>query len=373
MDRVDGIVIGAGAVGLAVACELSRLGSDILVVERNGSFGQETSSRNSEVIHAGIYYPKGSLKHTTCIEGGALLYEFCERHNIPYRRSGKLIIASGETETAALEALYARGRENGVAGLELLSRAALEALEPAVVADAAIHSPVTGILDTHAYMKCLVGMIAQNAGQIAYAAECTGIEKSGNGYTVTVRESGGGLFSLESAAVINCAGLSSDKVASLAGIRTKDYALAYCKGDYFRLNPSCKAPVSRLVYPVPREKQAGLGIHLTPDLAGSIRLGPDDEYVQEIDYRVDPRKARLFAESVGVFLPGITARDITPDTSGIRPKLQGPGEGFRDFVICHEEARGYPGLVNLIGIESPGLTASLAIARLVSGMVKEIL
>lgn len=369
MEKVNIIVIGAGAVGLSIAAELVHSHKDIIVVEQNSSFGRETSSRSSEVIHAGIYYPKGSLKARTCLEGNKLLYDFCEQNKIPYKRLGKLIVAINRDEVDSLEKLFYHGKDNGVEGLELLSGQDIRKLEPNVEAKAAIYSPSTGIFDTHSFMKSLAASFEKRGGQIAYNTKVTGIAKGRGGYEVTVTDGLNNSFTIGGNIVINSAGLYSDKVAALAGIETSEYRLKYCKGDYFRLAHSKKSGIKHLVYPVPRVEGAGLGIHLTPDLAGSIRLGPDDEYVEKIGYDVDPSKAKLFCEGVRSFMPSIEEKDLMPDTAGIRPKLQGEGEGFRDFIIRHEEARGLPGFINLIGIESPGLTASLSIARMVAGMI----
>lgn len=364
MEKANIIIIGAGAVGLSIAAELSRIHKDIILVECNPSFGQETSSRNSEVIHAGIYYPKDSLKLKTCIEGKALLYEFCARNNIPHRRLGKLIIAADKNEAGDLEKLFLHGKENGVNDLTLLSKAQINDMEPGIKAQSAIYSPSTGILDTHSFMKCLVSSFEKNGGQVAYNTQVTGIAKGEKGYEITVIDSQKDVFTLNSNVVINCAGLNSDKIAAFVGFKRPEYKLKYCKGDYFRLSHSKEADIKHLIYPVPKEDRAGLGIHLTLDLTGSIRLGPDDEYVERIDYKIDPSKAKLFYESVKTFLPFVKLDKIYPDTSGVRPKLQGKGEGFRDFIIRHEEISGFPGFINLIGIESPGLTASLSIAKM---------
>ena len=371
MEKVNIIIIGAGAVGLSIAAELSRSHKDIVVVERNPSFGQETSSRNSEVIHAGIYYPKDSLKLKTCLEGKAILYEFCARNHIPHKRLGKLIIAINKDEVKDLEKLFLHGKENGVDDLELISKAQVKRIEPGINAESAIYSPSTGIFDTHSFMKRLASSFKKNGGQAAYNSEVTGIAKTNSGYEITVKDSQKDDFTLSSNVVINCAGLDSDRVAAFAGLKKAEYKLKYCKGDYFRLSRSKEANIKHLVYPVPKEDRGGLGIHLTLDLTGSIRLGPDDEYVQEIDYKIDHSKAKLFYESVKTFLPFVKVSDIYPDTSGVRPKLQGEGEGFRDFIIRHEDANGFPGFINLIGIESPGLTSSLSIARIVAGMVRQ--
>jgi L-2-hydroxyglutarate oxidase LhgO len=371
MEKVNIIVIGAGAVGLSIAAELSRTQKDIIVVERNPSFGQETSSRNSEVIHAGIYYPKDSLKLKTCLEGKALLYEFCARNNIPHKRLGKLIIAIDKNEVKDLEKLFQRGRDNGVDDLALIPRSRIGAMEPDINAESAIYSPSTGIFDTHSFMKSLISIFEKNGGQVACNTEVTGITRMGKGYEVTVTDSRNDAFTLKSNVVINCAGLDSEKIASFVGLKNTEYRLKYCKGDYFRLSHSKEVNIKHLIYPVPKEDRGGLGIHLTLDLAGSIRLGPDDEYVEKIDYKIDPFKAKLFYESVKNFLPFVKLENITPDTSGVRPKLHGKGESFRDFIIRHEDESGFPGFINLIGVESPGLTASLSIARMVAVMAKD--
>ena len=369
MEKANIIIIGAGAVGLSIAADLSRSHKNIVIVERNPSFGQETSSRNSEVIHAGIYYPKDSLKLKTCLEGKTLLYEFCAQNNIPHKRIGKLIIAVDKNEMKDLEKLFSRGIENGVDDLTLISKAEVKKMEPGINAEGAIYSPSTGIFDTHSFLKCLASSFEKNGGQIAYNTETADIAKTGSGYEVTVTDSQKDNFTLNSNVVINCAGLNSDKVAAFVGLKKVEYKLKYCKGDYFRLSVAKEADIKHLIYPVPKEDRGGLGIHLTLDLTGSIRLGPDDEYVEKVDYKIDPLKAKLFYESVKTFLPFVELSNISPDTSGVRPKLQDKEEGFRDFIIRHEDVNGFPGFINLIGIESPGLTASLSIAKMVANII----
>ena len=373
MEKVNITIIGAGVIGLSVAAELARQQQDIFIVEKYPSFGQETSSRNSEVIHAGIYYPLDTLKLKTCLEGNRLLYEFCQKHNIPFKRLGKLIIASVKEEEEDLYKLFQRGRENDVKNLEQLTKTRLQELEPHIKAEAALFLPSTGIFDTHSFMKQLAASFKKDGGQIAYNTELTKITRINDGYEITVTDNGQESFSFDTRIIINCAGLQADKVAALAGLELEEYRLKYCKGDYFRLAPVKASLVNHLIYPVPKPRSGGLGIHLTPDLGGSVRLGPDDEYVQGIDYQINTGKAAVFCESIKGFFPGVTVEDITPDISGIRPKLQGPNEEFRDFVIQHEESRGYPGLINLIGIESPGLTGSLSIARIVANLVNPLL
>ena len=370
METTAITIVGAGAVGLAVAFELSGSHKDIFIIEKNSSFGQDTSSRNSEVIHSGIYYPKDSLKKITCVEGRDLLYAFCQARHIDCKKIGKLIVAINENEVRDLEALFKQGLENGVGDLRWLDKNEIKEMEPHVQAEAALYSPSTGILDSHGLMKkCADGFTGQS-GQIAYNTELIGVDKAGDGFELTVKESGGGIFTFSTRILINAAGLHSDKVASLAGLARDEFKLWYCKGDYFRVQPGKSKLISRLVYPVPKKDRAGLGIHATLDLAGSIRLGPDDEYVDRLEYDVDGSKKDGFYESVRQFLPFIEPGDLSPDTSGIRPKLQKPGEAFRDFIIKEESDNGFAGLINLIGIESPGLTSCLSIARMVRQMVE---
>ncbi|MFH1777955.1 MAG: NAD(P)/FAD-dependent oxidoreductase [Candidatus Omnitrophota bacterium] len=369
MEKINITIIGAGVVGLAVAYELSKHYHDIFVLERNSSFGQETSSRNSEVIHAGIYYPANSFKAKTCIEGRELVYEFCKAHNINHKKTGKLIVAIDKSEVKELENLYNNGRENGVMDLTLISRSDIKKIEQYIKAEAAIYAPSTGILDTHSFMKNLEFQFQSHGGMTAYNTELVGIDKADNGYKVYVRDKNGEKFDFFTRVLINSAGLSSDRIARMAGIQDKEYELKYCKGDYFRVGNNKAKFINRLIYPVPIKTRAGLGIHATLDLGGSLRLGPDDEYVTKIDYNIDERKAQSFYESVRTFLPFIEADDLGPDMAGIRPKLQGEGEDFRDFLICEEKDKDLPGFINLVGIESPGLTACLSIAKLVKKMV----
>ncbi len=370
MEKVDIAIIGAGVIGLSVAQELSKAFKEIIAIEKNTSFGQETSSRNSEVIHAGIYYPADSLKTKTCIEGRQLLYEFCSQNNIPHKKTGKLIVAIDKNEVGDLEDLLKKGLENGVKDLKFLSKNEIKTLQPHIEAEAAIHSPSTGILDTHSFMKNLVFQFENCGGQIAYNTELVGLDKIKDGFEVSVEDKREGVFKLSSRILINCAGLNSDKVAGMLGLIKDEYKLKMCKGDYFRVHNNKAKFINRLIYPLPKEDRRGLGIHATLDLAGGLRLGPDDEYVDKINYDIDESKKKIFYESIRTFLPFIHLGDLTPDTSGIRPKLQGPKEGFRDFII-QDEANGLSGFINLIGIESPGFTSALSIARIVGRMVKD--
>lgn len=371
MENVNITIIGAGVVGLAVARELASHYKNILIIEKNSSFGQETSSRNSEVIHAGIYYSKDSQKTKLCIEGRKLLYEFCVKNNIPHKNIKKLIVAIDESEVSDLEKLYNNGLANGVDDLKLISKEDVKNIEPNINAYAAIYSPSTGIIDSHSFMKALESQFRKQGGEIAYNAQVVSIDKTEDGFVILVKEPAGDIFKFASQIIINCAGLNCHIIAAMAGLNQKQYQLKYCKGDYFRIASSKIGKINHLIYPVPKKDRAGLGIHATLDLAGSMRLGPDDEYVDKISYDVNPAKAVGFYESAKQFMPFLTLEDLAIDTSGMRPKLQGPGENFRDFIIKDESDNNLSGFINLLGIESPGLTASLAIARMVNGLVKQ--
>ncbi len=360
----DVVVIGAGVVGLACAAALARTGRRVLVLERHAKIAQETTSRNSEVIHAGIYYPADSLKAALCVAGRELLYARCAKYHIPHKPIGKLIVATQTSEIEVLEDLQKRGTANGVPRLEMISEARVNALEPAVRAVAALHSPVTGIVDGHALSLSYAAEAESHDATILLGHAVIAIEPaSRGGYRVDARSLDGELGSLHCEGVVNSAGLSSDAVAALAGfdVDRLGYRLHLCKGDYFSLAPSAPVKLSHLIYPVPAK--AGLGVHATLDLGGRIRFGPDTEYVEAIDYGVDAAKAHGFGEAVRRYLPTLSSDWLAPDYAGIRPKLAAPGEGFRDFVIDDGADCGKPGFVNLIGIESPGLTSAGAIAE----------
>ncbi len=371
MEKINITIAGAGVIGLAVGAELSKTYPDIFIIEKNSSFGQETSSRNSEVIHSGIYYPKNSLKAKTCLEGKDLLYEFCLKNNIKHKKAGKLIVALNKNEIRDLEKLFERGIDNGIEDLKFINQKEIKQIEPFIEAEAAIYSPSTGIFDSHSFMENLLLQFKSRNGAIVFNNELTAISKVKDGFEVSVKDKNEGVFKFFTRILINCAGLNSDKVAALAGILKDEYKLKYCKGDYFRVSSKKAKFINRLVYPVPKKDRSGLGIHATLDLAGGLRLGPDDEYVDKIDYTIEESKKKLFYQSVKQFLPFIEIDDLSPDTSGIRPKLQGPGEDFRDFIIKEESDNNSPGFINLIGIESPGLTGALSVARLVTRIVDE--
>lgn len=376
MYKTDIIIIGAGVVGLAIAEKLSAASKDIIILERNKNFGQETSSRNSEIIHAGIYYPAGSLKAGMCLRGRDLLYEFCGKKSVPYKKTGKLIVATEKEEIGSLEQLYNNGCRAGATGLRLIDRDEIGKIEPNIRAIAAIYSGETGILDSHVLMDRLSAIAKGGGASLALDSEVLGINKMDDGYEVTVK-SASGIEMLSAEIVINSAGLDSDLVAAMAGIdvSANGYELQYCKGQYFRVSGKRLGLVNRLIYPVPEHKAGGLGIHATVDLAGGLRLGPDHEYMRtrDKDYSLDQSRGRDFYNSVKRFLPFIEADDITPDTAGIRPKIKSDNGEFRDFIIREEKANGLPGFINLIGIESPGLTSALAIAERVDRLVKDYL
>lgn len=369
MEKVQCTIIGAGVIGLAIAAELSLYCKEIFILEKNKSFGQETSSRNSEVIHSSIYYPQGSLKHLLCLEGCRSLYELCQKESIPHRRLGKLIIATQENELEDLEHLFQRAVANGVPGIKLLEQSEVRRLEPYTRAIAGIYSPWTGIINTHALMKFFLEKSRSKGVEIAYQSEVNLLQKQKQGFLVGIRQDE---YRFSSDLVINCAGLFADRIAGLTGLDLdeKRYRLHYCKGDYFAYAKA--SPVSRLVYPLPHKEGISLGVHATLDMGGRLRFGPDAEYVTDLTYRLNEKKAAVFYLAAQRIIPGLDRQAIIPDTCGIRPKLQGPNDSFRDFIIREESDQGLPGFINLIGIESPGLTSCLAIAKKVARLVAEI-
>jgi L-2-hydroxyglutarate oxidase LhgO len=342
MDKVDAVIIGAGVVGLAVARALALRGLETVVLESERSIGTGTSSRNSEVIHAGIYYAPGSLKARLCVRGKALLYEFCRSHGVPHARCGKLIVATAEAQVGMLERLQATGRANGVDGLELITAQQAVAAEPALSCVAALASASTGIVDSHALMLALRGDFEGAGG-------------------MRLEVGGAQPMALAAGLVVNAAGLHAPALAArIDGLAPGSVPKAYlAKGSYYGL-PG-RSPFSRLIYPVP--EPGGLGVHLTLDLGGQARFGPDVEWVDHIDYAVDPARAAAFVDAIRRYWPGLPDGALQPGYAGIRPKISGPGEPAADFVIQDARTHGVPGLVNLFGIESPGLTASLAIAE----------
>jgi len=354
----DAVVIGAGAVGLAIARQLARNGDDVILLEKNEHFGMETSARNSEVIHAGIYYPQGSLKARLCARGKELLYDFCDSHGVPHKRIGKLVVGHSGQE-AQITSIANAARDNGVA-LQPLDRSQIAALEPAVKADIGLFSPTTGIIDSHQYMLALLGDLTLVRG-----VEVAAILRNGEGWRVTAGED-----QIETRIVVNAAGLWAQGVAHrIEGLENVP-PIHLAKGNYATL--SVKAPFRHLVYPVP--EAGGLGVHVTLDMGGRARFGPDVEWLAsndpaEIDYTANPAVAAKFAPIIARWWPDVRQDMLTPDYAGVRPKLVGPGAPNADFRIDGPATHGLPGLVNLFGIESPGLTASLAIAEYVEGLL----
>lgn len=363
---VDIVIIGAGVIGLAIAGELSAAYPQlsILLLEKNESYGQETSSRSSEVIHAGIYYPEASLKGLLCREGNQLLYEYCGINGINHRRCGKVIIAVDEAEVPHLQEIYGQGERNGVE-LAWLTSSQVQERVPSVRAAAGMWSPNTGIIDSSGLMYSFYCRAREQGVTILLRTPVMVLKKMDEGYLVTLPDE-----TVKSRIIINAAGLYSDQIAAMLGMDVDQcgYRLHYCRGEYYRLRS--RSPFNHLVYPLP--EKAGLGIHLTLDLNGGQRLGPDFNYVDEIDYSMDDGSLEAFYNAARRYLPWLEREDLTPDYCGIRPKLQARGEAFRDFVIREESDRGLAGLINLIGMESPGLTSSLAIGSHVSTLLKDI-
>ena len=369
MADVAVTVIGGGVVGLAVAADLSSTYSPLFLLERYPKYGQETSSRNSEVIHAGIYYPHKSLKATLCVEGREILYNLCTKNDIPHRRITKIITATCTQELSELDRIYALGTGNGVE-MKRLTADEVHALEPEIKTVGGLLSPSTGIISAHGLMDYFYHTIKSNGAEVQTHCTVVGLEKRSTDFLVTIQENGErSAFSSEW--VVNAAGLECDTIAALAGIDvdTAGYRLHWCKGCYFALPSSLSRCITRLVYPVPTKDS--LGVHALLDLGGRLKFGPDVEYLKNrtLDYTVDEAKRRAFAESVRRILPKIKDDDLSPDMSGIRPKIQAKGDPPRDFVIRHESDKGLSGLISLIGIESPGLTASPAIAKYVRALM----
>ncbi len=366
---VDVAVVGAGVVGLATAAAFARRGRSVVLLERNDEIARETSSRNSEVVHAGLYYPEGTWKARTCAAGRAALYARCETWRIPHRRLGKIVVASTAEELPALERYFALGTANGAGAIELIDADAVRKLEPAVKASGALFSPETGIVDAHAYASSFLAEAERDGAVLVRRARVEGVAPDGASYRLDA-DCDGERQAIRAAAVVNAAGLAADHVAALAGIDVDaaGYRIHPCHGDYFALAPGHGLELSRLVYPVPAGP--GLGVHATLDLGGRIRFGPDAYYGKGLDaLTVDAGKAGAFAEVIARYLPGVEAADLTPDFVGIRPRLAAPGEPFRDFVVREESERGLPGFVNLLGIESPGLTAAAALAEEAVGLL----
>jgi L-2-hydroxyglutarate oxidase LhgO len=364
-ETVDCVVAGAGVVGLAVARQLARQGRETVIVERRTAFGTQTSARHSGVIHAGLYYAEGSLKARLCRRGRELLYAYCSAHGVAHRRCGKLIVATQAAQRAELERIAAAAQRNGVDDLRWLEREEALALEPALACAAALLSPSTGIVDAHAFMLSLLGEAEAAGAMLALLSPVTALRPAAGGVEVCVSEQPRPL--LRARWLINCAGLEAPALARrIEGFPPAQLPRAwYAKGSYFSL--AGRAPFSRLIYPVP--EPGGLGVHLTLDLGGQARFGPDVEWVDAPDYAVDAARAQRFDAAIRAWWPGLRDGQLAPDYAGVRPKLSGPGAPAADFRIDGPGVHGVPGIVNLFGIESPGLTAALAIAEHVAAIV----
>jgi L-2-hydroxyglutarate oxidase LhgO len=383
MEQIDTVVIGAGVVGLAVARALALAGHEVMVIEKAHAIGQGISSRNSEVIHAGLYYPTGSLKAQLCVRGNALLYAYCRERHVPFSNCGKLIVATSQEQLPKLQALQAQAASNGVP-VERLSRVQARALEPQLECMAALLSPSTGIVDSHALMLALQADLEHAGGMVALATEVVDIE--------FLEEKGQvpGILSTQSAiekgvnaermqirfkSLVNAAGLYAPQIAArIQGLDPVHIPQAhYAKGNYFQF--SSKAPFKHLIYPIP--EAAGLGVHLTIDLGGQAKLGPDVQWLQgitdpaQIDYSVDASRAQIFYTQVRNYWPALQDGQLAPSYSGVRPKISGPGEPAADFMIQGPQTHGIAGLVHLFGIESPGLTSCLAIGEYVAGLLQK--
>ncbi|MFN3238667.1 MAG: NAD(P)/FAD-dependent oxidoreductase [Pseudomonadales bacterium] len=362
MDQVETIVIGAGVVGLAIAARLAE-SRDVLVLEQEAEIGQGISSRNSEVIHAGIYYPQGSQKARLCVRGKSLLYDYCQSRQIPYRRTGKLIVATTKAELAELELIQQRAVANGVHDLTHLDASEVAALEPNVRSEAALLSPSTGIVSAHDLMLNLTGDVERRGGSVVTHTRVEEIEFSANDYVVEYT-TGGNSYHIRCQQLVIAAGLAAQSLATGFQSPVAEYevpALHLCRGRYYSYAGA--APFQHLIYPVPEKNTAGLGIHATLDLGGQVKFGPDVEYVDAEDYSVASQVPEHYLAAIAKYFPGVEPAKLTPGYAGIRPKLAGPGEPVADFRIDGQAQHGLKGLTLLFGIESPGLTASLAIAE----------
>jgi len=371
MERVDAVVVGAGAVGLACARALALAGRETIIVESTDGIGNGTSSRNSEVIHAGLYDAPGSLKATLCVAGRRLLYPYCETHGVGHRRCGKLVVAASAAQIEALRAIEARALANGVEGLRWLGGAEARALEPALNAEAALLSTVTGIIDSHSLMLAYLGDVEHAGGALVVRSPAEGATVTSDG--IVLRVGGDEPIELLAGSVVNSGGLFAQSLARrIDGLGASTIPRErFAKGNYYALTG--RSPFTRLIYPVP--EPGGLGVHLTLDLAGQARFGPDVEWLEPglapdaIDYAVDPARGERFEAAIRRWWPGLPEHALAPAYSGVRPKLVNPGEPARDFVLQGPDGHGVAGLVNLYGIESPGLTASLAIAAEVARLL----
>lgn len=378
MDRVDCVVVGAGVIGLAVAREMALQGRETILLERESSFGTISSARNSEVIHAGIYYQKDSLKAKLCVEGNRLLYEYCRSHHVSTRPYGKLIVASEDNQISDLQAILYKAHNNGVPEIKMISEDEAKALEPNLRCSAAILSASTGIVDSHGYMLSLLGGFEDAGGMVAYQSPLISAKpigsNAGGGFELEIGGVDG--MKIQTKLLINCAGMSAPAVAKrIEGLNQEQISKAYfAKGNYFSL--SGKSPFTHLIYPVP--EPGGLGVHLTLDMGGQAKFGPDVEWLdidteEQVDYTVNPKRSEGFYAAVRKYWPDLKDSALQPDYSGVRAKIVPPNSPAGDFCFNGPKDHGLEGLFNLYGFESPGLTSSLAIAKYLEGQIKSSL
>jgi len=371
--EIETTIIGAGMIGLAIAAELSKQDQNIYVIESNATFGNEVSSRNNEVVHAGIYYPKDSLKARLCVEGNRLLRRLCESHRIPFRMCGKLVVATSEEEVRQLEALAACAKDNGVTGLDLLSAAECRKIEPQLRAVAALYCPFSGIIDSQCLIRHFVAQAGMNGVTFVYQTRIEKVVKITPGqYAIYVVYPDGETERFTTRRLINAAGLDADRMAASMGLDIDQlgYRQYFWKGEYYSVQWPVNT-IKQLIYPVPEPHMTGLGVGAITDLSGRLRLGPNAIFMPNrvLDHTVDPAGLDDFFDAARCYLPALRREDISPEMAGIRPKLQRPGDPLRDFIIQEESANGLPGVVNLAGIESPGLTACIAIAKHVKSLI----
>lgn len=366
LENVDVLIIGAGVVGLAIAAKLSQRYPNLLLIDKNAGFGEETSSRNSEVIHAGIYYPENSLKAKLCVKGKELLYQYCQNRNIPHQRVGKLLVAHNEKEEAQLRAMLKQAKLNGVDDLAWQTQTQLSVSTPALAATAALLSPSTGVIDVHSYMQSLLADIENQGGLFVAKTNFVSATVNKLGIAATLNSQGEHI-KLQCKTIINCAGLHATEVArAVSEMPTnKIPKLHYCRGHYFSYQG--KSPFKQLIYPIPEAN--GLGIHASLNTAGQLKFGPDTEYITDINYQVSDKLKAKFVGAITKYFPDIDSTRLIPDYAGIRPKLQGPNDPFKDFLIQSQQQHNVQGLINLFGIDSPGLTSSLAIAEYIDELI----
>ena len=372
MEKADIVIIGTGVIGLAIAERLSDIFNDVIVIEKHSSFGQETSGRSSEVIHASVYYSQNSLKGKLCLRGNELMYEICKKNKIPFSACGKLIVATDDNEANLLPDILETAKNNKAKKVRIVDQKELRKIERKVTANAAVYCPSSGIVDSHSLMRYFETKAGDNGALFAYNHEVVGLDFKKGEFEVSVRDTNGNSFKIQSKIVINSAGLNADKVAELAGIDINEnkYKIHYHKGIYFRVSHKLEKFPKTLIYPVPPEK-GSVGIHTTPDLNGGMRIGPHFVWSDSIDYSVDETFHRHIYDGVSKFLPFLEYEDIQPDMSGIMAAVQVPNEDiWKDFIINNEYEKGLPGLINLIGMESPGLTAAPAIAEYLEKIIE---